>query len=113
MTNRKQYHIKIRKTIVTDRDRIKLLEAECLRLFKLLDHIDTLGDACRENDAQFRELTHKYQRKRFDGGITTDGYKIDLSGIRILKIEDNQKSRLKQAVGKARGGPAPIEMRRF
>ncbi len=34
-------------------------------LWRLLDDIDTLDDACRENDAAFRKLTYAKQRKRF------------------------------------------------
>jgi hypothetical protein len=35
-------------------------------LWKLLDNIDTLDDACRSDDAAFRKHTRDQQRKRFD-----------------------------------------------
>lgn len=34
-------------------------------LWNLLDNIDTLDDACRENDLAFRELTRKQAKRRF------------------------------------------------
>ena len=34
-------------------------------LWKLLDNIDTLDDACREDDKQFRRSAYEQQRKRF------------------------------------------------
>ena len=43
-------------------------------LWKLLDDIDTLDDACRDNDRSFRGLTRKLQKRRWETGITTDGY---------------------------------------
>jgi hypothetical protein len=57
------------------------LRTECARLFDLLDDIDTLDDAARSDDAAFREQTRAIQRKRFDGGITTDGYTLDFTAL--------------------------------
>lgn len=34
-------------------------------LWMLLDDIDTLDDACRDNDAEFRRLARETQRLRF------------------------------------------------
>jgi hypothetical protein len=35
-------------------------------LWALLDNIDTLDDACREHDDQFRKLTRAQIKRRFD-----------------------------------------------
>ena len=35
-------------------------------LWQLLDDIDTLSDACRDDDKRFRELVYKLQRRRFE-----------------------------------------------
>ena len=35
-------------------------------LWRMLDDIDTLDDACREDDAGFRKLAYAKQRKRFE-----------------------------------------------
>ena len=44
-------------------------------LWQLLDDIDTLDDACRDNDAVFRERVRKRVGKRM-GIMSSDGYKI-------------------------------------
>jgi hypothetical protein len=36
------------------------------QLWKLLDDIDTLDDACKGDDAAFRKSCYEKQRKRFD-----------------------------------------------
>lgn len=40
-------------------------EEQAFRLWRLLDDIDTLDDACRDNDARFRVLVRNAQRRRF------------------------------------------------
>lgn len=45
-----------------------------LRLWMLLDDIDTLDDACRSSDATFRDAVRRTQRKRF--GVI-DGAEFD------------------------------------
>lgn len=49
----------MRKTHISDERRV-------YELFKLLDDIDTLDDAVKDNDKAFREHTRRIQRKRFD-----------------------------------------------
>jgi hypothetical protein len=44
-------------------------------LWSLLDHIDTLDDACRDNDKCFRNNTRKYQRERMKV-LESDGYNL-------------------------------------
>lgn len=40
-------------------------EKKCYELWRLLDDIDTLDDACKDNNESFRELTHIIQQKRW------------------------------------------------
>jgi len=44
-------------------------------LFGLLDDIDTLDDACRDDDATFREQVRKVQQRRFEVAVT-DGQEV-------------------------------------
>ena len=41
-------------------------QEQIFRLWRMLDDIDTLDDACRDNNASFRTLVRDIQRKRFD-----------------------------------------------
>jgi predicted RNA-binding protein YlqC (UPF0109 family) len=45
------------------------------KLWQLLDDIDTLDDACRADDRQFRDRVRSVQQKRF-GILTSDGYEL-------------------------------------
>lgn len=55
------------KKIVPDPDRTLVHRTRQRdELWNLLDNIDTLDDACRENDLAFRELTRKQAKRRFD-----------------------------------------------
>lgn len=61
-----------------ERDRLK----ECLEyLWGIIDDIDTYGDMAKENDKLFRSLTERRQKDRWTTGITSDGYKLDLSKL--------------------------------
>ena len=57
------------------------LRAECERLFGLLDDIDTADDIAKSDLAYYRDLVRNLASKRFDGGIKTDGYTLDLTAI--------------------------------
>ena len=57
---------------------IKELVAAAKFLWDRLDDIDTLDDACRENDKAFRENVRQVQRRRFEVG-TTDGFSVTLN----------------------------------
>jgi len=48
------------------RDRLAVRSEKVEKLWTLLDNIDTLDDACKEDDATFRNLTRIQQRKRFE-----------------------------------------------
>jgi hypothetical protein len=41
-------------------------DEQIYKLWKLLDDIDTLDDAVKQDDRAFREHTRKIHRKRFD-----------------------------------------------
>ena len=56
-------------------------------LWNLLDDIDTAGDIAKSDDKLFRGLAEKAQSKRWDIGITSDGYDIDLSMLEIKSSE--------------------------
>lgn len=47
-------------------DEIELLRRKAVALWDLLDDIDTLDDACRQDDHSFREATRTTQRRRFE-----------------------------------------------
>lgn len=42
------------------------MSEQAYRLWKLLDDIDTLDDACKGDDASFRKICYEMQRKRFE-----------------------------------------------
>ena len=45
---------------------IERLKKQRKELWMLLDHIDSLDDACREHDDAFRKFTYKHQKQRFE-----------------------------------------------
>ena len=45
---------------------IERLKKQRRELWMLLDHIDTLDDACREHDDTFRNFARKHQKRRFE-----------------------------------------------
>jgi basic membrane lipoprotein Med (substrate-binding protein (PBP1-ABC) superfamily) len=45
-------------------------------LWQIIDDIDTLSDIAKENDVVYRNMVEKLQKKRWNTGITTDGYKL-------------------------------------
>lgn len=52
-------------------------------LWMLLDDIDTYDDLARNNDTMFRNLVRSKQKQRWDTGITSDGYGLDMSGMKV------------------------------
>lgn len=61
-----------------DTNDVNELKAIAEGLWKLLDDIDTLDDACRSNDESFRNLTRDVQRKRHGYLICLDSYSLEL-----------------------------------
>jgi hypothetical protein len=50
-------------------------------LFDIIDDIDTYDDIAKEDDKLYRNLVRKAQARRWEIGITCDGYKLDFSNI--------------------------------
>jgi hypothetical protein len=58
----------------------------CIKyLWQIIDDIDTAGDAARSDDAAFRRMVEKAQVRRWETGITSDGYELDFSGLKDLR----------------------------
>lgn len=57
---------------VTDPNELRVV---CIELWKLLDNIDTLDDACKDDNARFRDLVRDQQQKRFKY-IVSDGHEL-------------------------------------
>lgn len=55
--------------------KFKNKEGKAEFLFGLLDDIDTLDDACKNDDKAFREKVYKIQQRRYEVA-STDGYEI-------------------------------------
>lgn len=47
-------------------------------LWKLLDDIDTAGDIAKSDDKVFRSLVGRHQKKRWETGVISDGYRVYL-----------------------------------
>lgn len=56
-------------------DDVTLLQGMVSDLWCLLDHIDTLDDACKEKDDVFRHLARQTQQRRHSI-LTSDGYDL-------------------------------------
>ena len=64
-------------TLITEIHDVTKLQGMVTDLWTLLDHIDTLDDACKSNDEAFRRLTYETQQKRHET-LTSDGYHLYL-----------------------------------
>ena len=53
-------------------------EAMAKALWGLLDDIDTLDDACRDNDANFRKLVRHIQKRRHEYLVSRDGQTLEV-----------------------------------
>lgn len=49
-------------------------------LWQLLDDIDTTTDMVKSNDAAYRTRVERLQKKRWDTGVVTDGYRMYVKG---------------------------------
>ena len=49
-------------------------------LFGLLDDIDTASDIAKGNDKAYRKMVERIQNRRWECGMTTDGYKVYMPG---------------------------------
>jgi hypothetical protein len=62
------------------------MEKEIIKfLWDILDDIDSTGDIAKFNDRFYRERVEKLQKKRWQTGITTDGYTLDLTEMKVPK----------------------------
>jgi hypothetical protein len=52
-------------------------------LWQIIDDIDTASDIAKSNNVAYRNMVEKLQRKRWDTGITTDGYKLYYTKIKV------------------------------
>lgn len=51
-------------------------------LWDILDSIDSTGDLVKSDDAAYRARVERLQAKRWELGITTNGYTLDITGIK-------------------------------
>ena len=48
------------------------------KLWQIIDDIDTASDICKSDNKAYRNLVERLQAKRWETGITTDGYSITI-----------------------------------
>ena len=46
------------------------------KLWDIIDEIDTTSDIAKENDEWYRKRVEHLQKRRWETGITTDGYNL-------------------------------------
>ena len=51
-------------------------------LWQIIDDIDTATDMAKSNDVAYRNIVEKLQKKRWNIGISTNGYSLDLSNLK-------------------------------
>ena len=73
------------------------LESVIKYLWMLLDNIDTAGDMAKSDDKLYRHIVERTQKKRWETGIVTDGYILDLSKLKnmdrtIEQVEEAAKN---------------------
>jgi hypothetical protein len=67
-------------------DKYIKMEKEIIEyLWQIIDDIDTASDMAKSNNVVFRNIVEKLQKKRCNTGITTDGYKLDLTKMEVPK----------------------------
>ena len=70
------------------REGVAKLERVVRFLWQIIDDIDTVDDWAKGNDAAYRKTIRRIQAKRWETGISTDGYKLDLTKININKASE-------------------------
>lgn len=65
---------------------LALLNNKCTikYLWSIIDDIDTTGDIAKFDDKFYRKRVEKLQKKRWDTGITSNGYGLDLSNMKCV-----------------------------
>ena len=56
-------------------------------LWQIIDDIDTVSDIAKGNDIAYRGMVEELQKKRWNTGITNDGYKLDLTKMKVPIIK--------------------------
>lgn len=64
--------------IIGEANLMKTHEQIIEELWSIIDDIDTLDDMCRDNDSMFRNYVRKSIQKRWETGVTTDGYNLKI-----------------------------------
>ena len=54
-------------------------------LWKILNDIDTASKDAKNDNTKYRNIVEKLHKKRWNTGITTDGFKLNFSKIKIPK----------------------------
>ena len=54
-------------------------------LWNIIDDIDTMSDMAKNDDVGYRKQVEKIQYKRWETGITTDGYELNYENCEELK----------------------------
>lgn len=55
-------------------------------LWVIIDDIDTYSDMAKGDDKLYRSLVQRRQKHRWETGITTDGYKLDIDLTKLRKL---------------------------
>ena len=61
------------------------LEKTVVFLWGIIDDIDTYGDMAKSDDSLYRSLVERKQKERWESGITTDGYDLDMSQLVVQR----------------------------
>jgi hypothetical protein len=72
-------------------DRINDLESTIKFLWQIIDDIDTASDMAKSDDKLYRNIVENRQKRRWETGITCDGYNLDLSKIKNMTENDVDK----------------------
>jgi len=73
--------------LAASQERVRVLEGVAKFLFNRLDDVDTADDIAKQDEGLYRALTRRYHKRRWETGITTDGYTLDLSSLKAMAPE--------------------------
>lgn len=61
-------------------------------LWQIIDDIDTASDIAKSDNGLYRKIVEGLQKKRWRTGITTDGYTLDMTNIKVPEnLETNRE----------------------
>ena len=55
---------------------VRYLQRVVTHLYDLLDAIDTADDIAKSDDAAYRRLVSRFQQRKNDSGVFSDGYSL-------------------------------------